>query len=52
MLDGIDPGQSGPQDSLRPMGMRGDLAAEAVSVSHNGLHLFQRVLRSLRIVTL
>ena len=52
VLDGVDAGLRGPEDGLRSVGVRGDLAAEAVRVGDDGLHLFERVLRGLGVVAL
>ena len=50
MLDGVDAGFGGPEDALRAVGVRGDLAAEAVGVGDDGLQLFEGVLAGLRVV--
>src|SRR6185312_4862348 len=39
-----------PKDALGTVGVGRHFAAEAVSVSHDGLHFFQRVLRGLRVI--
>ena len=52
VLDGVDAGLGGPQNPLRAMGVRGHLAAQPVRVGDDGLHLFEGVLRGLRIVAL
>ena len=52
VLDGVDAGLAGPEDALCAVGVGGDLAAEAVSVGDDGLHLFEGVLGGLRVVAL
>ena len=46
------PASDGPDDSLRAVGVRGDFAAEAMGVGDDRLHLFEGVLRGLRVVAL
>ena len=50
VLDGVDAGLRGPEDALRSVGVRGDLAAEAVRVGDDGLELFHGVLAGLGVV--
>ena len=51
MFDRIHSGLRGPQNSLRAVRVRGDLASQAMRVSDDRLYLFQRVRRSLGIVS-
>ena len=44
------PASRGPEDALRSVGVGGDLAAEAVRVGDDGLHLFEGVLAGLGVV--
>ena len=50
VLDRIHARLRRPTNALRSVRVRRDFAAQAMGVGHDGLHLFQRVLRSLRIV--
>src|ERR1700722_3255935 len=52
MFDGVDSCLGGEEDTLCAVGVRGDLAAKTVRVGNDGLHLFEGVLRGLRIVSL
>ncbi len=50
VLDGIHAGLRGPENALRAVRMRGDLASQAMGVGYDRLQFFQRVGRSLGIV--
>src|SRR5262249_33767174 len=50
VLNRIDTGFRRPGDALRAVSVRGNFSPQAMSVGHNGLHLFQCVLRSAGIV--
>ncbi len=52
VFDGVNACFGGEEDALCAVGVRGDLAAEAVCVGDDGLHLFEGVLAGLRVVAL
>ena len=50
VLYGIDAGEHGEPDAVAAMGVGRDLAPQAMRLGDDGLHLFERVLRRLRVV--
>ena len=52
VLDRVHSRLGCPANSLRAMSVRRDFPSQAVGICHDGLHLLERVLRSLRIISL
>src|SRR5712691_12328670 len=50
VLDRIHARLRSPENALSSMGMGSDFSTEAMSICHDSLHLFQRVLGGLRVV--